>query len=288
MPTAFLNDQAFHTTEVGEGEPVVLIHGSVSDARTWDRQLDLLAQRFRVIAYSRRYHWPNAHIPDGADYAMADHVDDLAALLQTLDAAPAHLVGHSYGGFIALLLALREPQLVRTLVLAEPPVLTLFVSNTPTPLELLRLATSRPRLAAGLIHLGATALGPAAAAAERGDMEEVMRRLGQGTLGRAAYQRLSNARREQVRANLIAAELLGSGFPPLAADALRGLQCPTLLVMGEASPRVFHRLVDALEELLPQSERVEIPAASHIMHEDNASAYTVALLAFLEAHREVL
>jgi len=125
--------------EVGSGEPLVLVHGSASDYRTWGLQQPALAEHFRVISYSRRYHWPNDPISDGADYSMDEQVGDLQALLHALDAGPAHLVGHSYGAFLALLVAVREPSLVRSLVLAEPPVLTLFVSNTPKLTELLKL-----------------------------------------------------------------------------------------------------------------------------------------------------
>ena len=279
------NGIALEYAELGGGEPLVLVHGSASDCRTWHLQQEALAERFRVVTYSRRYHWPNEPIADGADYAMAEHVADLRAVLHALDAAPAHLVGHSYGAFVCLLLAQRDPSLVHTLVLAEPPVITLFVSNTPKPLELLKLLATRPRTAAAIIKLGATGLGPATAAAGRGNMEEAMRLFGTAALGREAYHSLSEARREQVRVNLIPAELLGSGFPPLEAERLRGVTTPTLLLTGQSSPQVFHRLADRLEELVPRTERAEIPNASHIMHEDNPSAFSAAVLSFVERHR---
>ncbi len=279
------NGSALEYAEVGGGDPVVFVHGSASDYRTWYLQQEAFAERFRVISYSRRYHWPNEPIPDGADYSMDEHVADLYALLHSLGASPAHLVGHSYGAFVCLLLAMREPQLVRTLVLAEPPAITLFVSNTPKPLELLKLLATRPRTAAAIIKLGAMGLGPAKAAAERGDMEKAMRLFGTAALGREAYGHLSETRKEQVRANLFKAEFLGSGFPPLEEEPLRGVRTPTLLMTGRSSPRAFHRLADRLEELLPQAERAEIPDASHIMHEDNAPAYNAAVLSFLEKHR---
>ena len=205
-------------SKAAAGEPLVLVHGSASDYRTWHAQRDAFAKRFRVITYSRRYHWPNEPILEGADYSMAEHVGDLRALLRSLGTTPAHLVGHSYGAFVCLLLAIESPHLVRTLVLAEPPVITLFVSNTPKPLELLKLLVTRPRTAAAIIKLGAMGLGPATAAAERGDMEEVMRLFGTAALGREVYQRMSDERKEQVRVNLIKAEFLGSGFPPLEAE----------------------------------------------------------------------
>jgi pimeloyl-ACP methyl ester carboxylesterase len=212
---------------------------------------------------------------------MTEHVDDLRALLQRLDVAPAHLVGHSYGAFLCLLLAIREPDLVRTLVLAEPPVITLFVSNTPRPSELLKLLVTRPRTALAMIRYGARGVAPATASIERGDMEAALRAFGSATLGPEAFRRLSESRLEQARANFIKAELLGSGFAPLEARQLRSVQTRTLLLNGEQSPALFHRLADRLEELLPHTERIEIPGASHIMHEDNASFYNAAVLSFL-------
>ena len=105
--------------EKGEGEPVVLVHGLISDYRAWDRQIDELAKRYRVIAYSRRYHYPNPWMGDASDYSVDLHVRDLAALIRALDFGPVHLIGHSYGGRVATLVAISHPELVRTLVVAE-------------------------------------------------------------------------------------------------------------------------------------------------------------------------
>jgi pimeloyl-ACP methyl ester carboxylesterase len=215
---------------------------------------------------------------------MTGHVDDLQTLLRTLGAVPAHLVGHSYGAFLCLLLAIKDPRMVRSLVLAEPPAVTLFVSDPPKPVELLKLLVRRPRTALSIIRFGARGINPAKAAARRDDMEAAMRWFGTAALGHEAFQQLSEARRAQVRDNLIKAEFLGSGFAPLDATRIRRLQLPVLLVNGERSPPLFHRLVDRLQELLPDSERVGIPGASHIMHEDNAATYNDAVLSFLKRH----
>jgi pimeloyl-ACP methyl ester carboxylesterase len=112
-------------------------------------------------------------------------------------------------------------------------------------------------------------------------MDAAMRIFGTAVLGREFYQGLASSRLEQVSANAIKAEFLGSGFAPLKDEDVRGIQVPTLLVSGQQSPGVFHRLLDRLEELLPHSERVEVRGASHIMHEDNAAAYNAALRSFL-------
>jgi pimeloyl-ACP methyl ester carboxylesterase len=274
--------------EKGTGEPLVFVHGSASDYRTWQFQLDEFAGQFRVIAYSRRYHWPNDPIPAGADYSMVEHVDDLQRLLRSFHAAPAHLVGHSYGAFLCLLLAVRAPHLVRTLILTEPPVITLFVSSTPKPLELLKLLLSRPRTAAAMIKYISKSAGPASRAFRQGNMEEGIRIFGDAVFGSGGYERLPQARKNQVLDNLtnIKAELLGPGMAPLDTGKVSNVQTPTLLITGERSIDLFHHLADRLEELLPHCERAEIPGASHITHEDNAAAYNAAVLPFIIAHRQ--
>ena len=124
------NGLAFAYVDEGSGAPVILVHGSVSDYREWSNQMAPLARHYRVIAYSRRYHWPNLPPANDADASVEHQTDDLAAIIQAMGIAPAHIVGHSYGGAVALNLALRHPELVRTLVLAEPAV-SGVLANTP-------------------------------------------------------------------------------------------------------------------------------------------------------------
>lgn len=285
MTTLDVDGAALEYFEQGNGEPLVLVHGSASDYRTWHLQRDAFAEHFRVIAYSRRYHWPNKPIPDEADYSMIEHVDDLEAVLTSLDASPAHLVGHSYGAFLCLLLAARAPSLVHSLVLTEPPVITLFVSDPPKPAELLKLLITRPRVAVALIKFGAIGIAPATKAAKQDDMEAAMRIFGTAILGREFYNRLSEQRLEQVRANAIRAEFLGSGFASLDAATISDIQMPTLLITSRHSAGMFRRLADRLEELLPHAERITIEDASHIVHEDDAPAYNEAVLSFLSKRR---
>jgi pimeloyl-ACP methyl ester carboxylesterase len=283
MATFVVNGASLEYVERGSGGTIVLVHGSASDRRTWENQLEVLGRHYRVVAYSRRYHWPNEPIPEGADYPMMQQVDDLGAVLRQLEAGPVHLAGHSYGAFLCLLLAVREPGLIRSLVLAEPPVVTLFVSNPPRLRELLRLLATRPRTAAGIIRFIARGVVPASAAIRKGDVDRSIRTFGTAILGRDAFEALSERRMQQVRANFIKAELLGSGLAPINDEQVRGISVPTLLVTGSRSPHMFHRLTDRLEELLPNTKRVEIDGASHIMHEDNAEGYDGAVLSFLRS-----
>jgi non-heme chloroperoxidase len=77
------------------------------------------------------------------------------------------------------------------------------------------------------------------------------------------------------------AELLGPGFPEFPKAAAEKLNIPTLLVYGEHSPQFFHAISDKLFSILPKSEQVVIPIASHRIHADNATVYNQKVLAFL-------
>ena len=270
--------------EAGTGAPVLLVHGSASDLRTWEGQLRPIGERYRAIAYSRRFAPPNPDIPPGADDPMPPHAEDLLGLIDALDLAPAHVVGHSWGGFVALLAAIRSPRSVRSLVLMEPPTLPLFVSMPPKPSEMLRLLVRRPRTAAAILRFAAGAAVPAANAFRRGDTGAGIAAFGRGVLGPEAFDRLSPARRAQVRENVgtVRAQILGTGFPPLSDDAVRAVALPVLLLTGARSPALWARIADRLEELLPRVERHEIPDASHVMHEDNPEAVAEAILGFLD------
>jgi pimeloyl-ACP methyl ester carboxylesterase len=282
--TAALNDgTSLAYRELGEGEPVVFVHGSASDLRTWERQLPAIGTAYRAIAYSRRYAHPNEDIEPGVDDQMLPHVEDLVAFLGAIDASPAHLVGNSWGAFICLLTAIRHPEVVRSLVLEEPPVLSLFVSTPPRPTELLPLFVRRPRTALAILRFGAGTIAPTQRAFRRGDDEEAMHRFASGVLGKEAYEQVPPERVQQMRENLNAfrAQLLGAGFPPLSEDGVRTVVASTLLLTGERSPAVLRRLSDRLHELLPNSQRVEIAAASHRMHEEQPGAVNVAILGAL-------
>jgi pimeloyl-ACP methyl ester carboxylesterase len=288
--TAKVNGTTLAYREQGEGEPVVFVHGTISDLRVWDQQLPSVGRTYRAIAYSRRYAPPNEDIGPDLDDQMQPHVEDLATFLREIDAAPAHLVGNSWGAFISLLTAVQHPELVRTLILEEPPVVPLFLSTPPRPTELLRLFATRPRTGIALLGILTRALGPAQKAFERGNDEEAMELFLVGVGGRASYEALPEARIEQFRDNMnsFRAQMLGAGLPPIRDDEVRNVRIPTLLLTGQHSPTAMLRLTDRLEELLPIVERIEIPDASHGMHEDNPAAVNAAIVGFLGRHRERL
>lgn len=102
------------TGRFGSGEPVVLVHGSLFDGRrTWARQR-VLARHFRLIVPDRRGYGAS---PPASGEDFERDLDEIVDLL----AGGAHLVGHSYGGIVALLAAARAPERVRSLTAVEPP-----------------------------------------------------------------------------------------------------------------------------------------------------------------------
>ncbi|MDH3244145.1 MAG: alpha/beta hydrolase [Saprospiraceae bacterium] len=280
-----VNDYAFKYIEKGRGDPVVFVHGSVSDYRTWDRQVEVVSKKYRAITYSRRFHWPNREIAEGEDYSMLRHVSDLDAILSTLE-QPVHLIGHSYGAFICLLLAMESPNRIRSLVLAEPPAITLFVSHSPRPLEILKLLLTRPLTAIALVKLGSKGIAPATKAIKRSQVKKAVKIFGTAVLGSETFSNLPDVRMEQVYQNVIKTEFLGSGFPPLEAKKIREINIPTLLISGEKSPDIFSLLLDRLQELLPNARKKVIQGASHLVHEDSPRKYNGCVLSFMEEQRK--
>jgi pimeloyl-ACP methyl ester carboxylesterase len=286
MPGIEINNTRLEYIEQGSGEPVVFVHGGLSDWRTWLPQIDQFSVHYHVVSYSRRYHWPNEAIPDNMDDQMMPHVNDLAELLRSLDIAPAHLIGNSWGAFICLMLALKQPQLVQTLTLGEPPVQPLLMGSPPKPLKMLKLFVSRPRTASAVMNFMSKGYTPAVKAFRKGEIEKGMEYFTHFVLGKEAYINIPEERKDQMRANIKPqiAEFLGAGFPPFTDDDARSIKAPALLVTGQNSPVFLLRMTDRLEELLPHAERTEIPDASHLMHEQNPGAYNEAVLGFLARH----
>ncbi len=115
------NGTEFSYVEQGQGGPLILVHGSLNDYRTWNPQLESFSRRYHVIAYSRRYHYPNPWVGDGKDYDAILHSEDLAGMIKALGLGTVGIISHSYGAYASLLLTARQPKLVQAIVLAELP-----------------------------------------------------------------------------------------------------------------------------------------------------------------------
>src|SRR6478736_10549544 len=124
MPQIALNSVVVMVDVAGvTGETVVLTHGSWADRLSWQLLVASLADHFRVVRYDRRGHGESS-CPPGQGTRAQDE-DDLAELLEVLDLAPAHVVGNSFGASIVLGLAARRPALFSSVIVHEPPLLSL-------------------------------------------------------------------------------------------------------------------------------------------------------------------
>jgi pimeloyl-ACP methyl ester carboxylesterase len=103
--------------ELGAGEPLVLLHGGLSDARFFEKNAGPLAERFHVFTPDARGHGRTPDVQGPLTFDLM--ADDTIAFLEGVVGGSAHLVGHSNGAFVALLIALRRPELVRRLVLVS-------------------------------------------------------------------------------------------------------------------------------------------------------------------------
>lgn len=253
--------------EVGTGEPLVVVHGSWLDHGDWDLVVPRLSGSFRVVTYDRRGHSNSeASTHQGS---FDEDAADLAGLIETLDCAPAHLVGHSSGAIIALLLAVTRPELVRTLNLHEPPLFDL-VAGDPE---------AQPLLA----PVGA-ALGAVRQKLERGEHEAAARQFAdEVSFGPRSWDdRLTAEARERMIRN--APTFLDELRQPFRLrvdlDRLAHFDRPVLLTEGAQSPRLRGLSMDALTRALPHAERRTLAGTAHLPHVTDPENYALLMEEF--------
>jgi non-heme chloroperoxidase len=268
-----VNELIFHYIETGQGAPVLLVHGTLEDYRSWDGQLEAFSKKYQLISYSRRYHYPNEWIKESTDFSVTIHAKDLAALIKALNLPPVHLIGHSYGAYIAFLVAKDHPEFVRTLTLGEPPMVPLIKAT--------------PEGDALLTSFITTSIIPTNEAFKQGNDQEGVRRFLNGVLGDGSYDKLPPPVQARVMDNV--QELKGETssrelYPPTTCEDVQKVKAPTLLLDGEFSPKFFRLSNDMLQRCLPSAVRATIPAASHGLEVENPQAFNETVLAFLAKH----
>jgi pimeloyl-ACP methyl ester carboxylesterase len=246
-----------HYVEQGSGTPVVFVHGSLSDYGYWDAQVRAFSGQYRAIAYSRRYNPPNQN-PARAGYSAVKDADDLAAFISALQLGRVYVIGHSYGALTALFLATRHPELLRGVVLAEPPAVSL------------------------LRHLPdeQAAKGDALFADIQQRMVEPMKRQfaagdAQGGVATFINYVFDNPRawaewsQEDRTATLRAAHewdvMMPSGelFPEIDPAAIRKISVPVLVMSGGVSYPFLQYIDQELARLIPGVHSVVYPDAGH-------------------------
>ncbi len=261
--------------EKGAGQPIILIHGTLSDFREWQFQIDKFAQNYHIISYSRRYAYPNKWAGNGDDNTIPNNVADLVELIiKRLNLSPSHVIGHSYGAFIALYLAFEHPDLVKTLVLGEPPVLSLIKDNPSFYSKDIK-NTFRHSLVREAIDIG--------------DAENAVRIFLDGVIGTKGYfNQLPSDARAMIMENVksLSGELASIITQCFTCEDAQRVRVPTLLVKGELSPKLFHNIIDILAGCLPNNEQAAIPGESHELGRmEKPEVFNRKVLRFLSKHR---
>jgi pimeloyl-ACP methyl ester carboxylesterase len=269
MPEIRVNGVDLSYVDQGAGAPVVFVHGAWMDVRYWEPQREVVAAKYRFIAYNLRYHgtapWPD----DGEHYSTATHVADLVAFIRELNAGRVHLVGLSMGGRLVTLVALEHSDLVQSLTVLEPP-LDDLLDDLPEA-EPVR---DEWRKGFELVRLAAKA-GEAIRATRL--FFELANNEGSGALDSQ-----SEPFRQMVLDNARTVPLaLSAPQPAFSCAKLAGVKAPTLVVSGEQSPRSRTLINEVIVRCIRGSRLVVIPEAAHLMSHQNPTAFNETLLHFL-------
>lgn len=273
MATIQLNGTELAYIEQGDGDPVVLVHGTLGDYRSWQLQMDTFAERYRVISYSRRYHYPNACTGNESDYSAALHADDLAAFIAGLGLESAHVVGTSYGAYTALLLAVRHQERIRALVLSDPPALPLLEHHPEG-------RTLRDNFLAEVWE-------PAGELVRQGRVEDGVRVFVDGVVEEGVYDRFPPEVQDLIMDNACEFKVETSSpdfWTPITCKDAERITVPTLLLTGDKSLRWLQLIVDELDRCMPNSEVGIVPETTHEVTSDNPVAYNERVLEFLAKH----
>ncbi|MBR0754915.1 alpha/beta hydrolase [Bradyrhizobium jicamae] len=255
--------------DVGEGPPLVCVHGSLCDFRIWSAVLGPLTAKHRIIAVSLRHFFPARWDGLSDTYSIAQHVDDVIAFIEALDTKPVDLMGHSRGGHIALRVAQRRPDLLRRLILAEPGgeldgTLDPDYQPGPSPLAA-RIAASAEVIA-------------------RGDVDGGLQIFIDALEGPGAWKRLPAVPKQLLRDN--ATTLIGQmrdKRPPFSKADAEAIRTPTLFIGGANTKGMLPKVLHALAANVKGSRTEMIPGTTHPMFEQAPQKYCEIVLEFLAA-----
>lgn len=249
--------------------PVVALHSSGASAKQWQRVREAIGRRAAFITPDFHGHG-NGPAWHGAPGGIGDA--DLRLALREIDALgrPVHLVGHSYGGAIALAVALQRPRLVRTVTLYEPVAFNVLLHYNA------RHAPAREIVGVG------RGIGRRVA---RGELEEAARMFVSYWSGESAWAAMPPAARGALAGRMpaIRGHFDSLFAAPVGLAALRGLERPVMLVRGEQMHAPVRRVVELLSAWLPRVACARIRHAGHMGPLTHPDAFAGVLGTFVGA-----
>lgn len=255
--------------EQGQGRPVVFVHGAITDYRVWDSQREAVAAHNRFIAVTMRYFGTEPWSDEGAKYSMKTHSDDLIAFLQHLNAGPVDMVGWSYSGPIALLVAVHHPELVRSLFLDEPSTLALVTDQA----ELKAAMQDRTNIT-----------GPAAATVKTGDIAGAVKTLFNAVNDQAdLFDTVPPAVRTMLLDNARTLPISFAAPPPpaITCEQLGRIKVPTTVAVGELTRPFYKIAATSVARCIPGAKLAVISEGRHAAPVQATVAFNQALLQFL-------
>lgn len=272
VKSIMIQGERLHYIEKGEGDPLIFIHGGLGDYESWADRMELYSKNHHVIAYSRRYAWPNKQVFDeSADYSIRIHANDLYQLSRKLGLKKVDLIGHSYGAFTALAFALDHPKMVRSLVLGEPPVVSLLENMG-------RAKKSHQAFIKNAIE-------PAAESFREGKNEEGVASFLKGVNGDSfSWVDVPPKVKKAWMANVpeIWGYTLTDTYVQIKPGKVKALEVPTLLFVGDRSPQWLVYISKELNRLLPNSRLVTLENSSHGLYFQNPIDADRAVMNFLD------
>jgi pimeloyl-ACP methyl ester carboxylesterase len=245
---------------VGEGPPLVLVHGAAVDSRMWGPQLAALADEFTVVAWDEPGAGRSSDVP--ADFVLPDYANCLAALIGALELGPAHVAGVSWGGTVAQELYRHHPELVATLLLVDT--YAGWKGSLPEAEVRVRVEGVRQMLAAA-DHL----FDPTLPGLFAGDPP-------------AEFAALLEAMAADVRPESMKTALLVMAEAD-QRDLLPRIAVPTLLIWGERDARSPLSVARQFEDAVPDAKLVVIPGAGHVSNLEAPELFNDAVREFCRA-----
>lgn len=282
MESFNVNGITLHYSKIGTGEPLLFIPGSISDYRTWANIQNHFTDKYECYIISRRFQFPDTY-PAGGDSNIVANTNDIAAFIKEMKLSPAAIIGHSFGGYVALNVAIQFPEIVKCVVAEEPFFAPALAKNPKNPIELLSLMFKNFRAGKSFAKLGMKAFEPTLKALAKGDSATAQEKFLAGvTNGKKTPDTLDELSRLQLADNIEALAGEDAFNTNITMDDLKKIKCPTLLISGTESPYAFQYINDQIKKFITQSELVSFNNAGHWIHIDQADMYAATVNDFLK------